>query len=173
MLTEPKLEYRNEIHYAAIRTQVVIPFGGVLPALWGGVFAWLASQGIAQAGAPFIRYLTTDMSQKLDLEVGVPVAQPVPGDRRISTGVFPAGRYVVAVYNGPYEGLIHATAEFLDWAKKNHIIWQTTLIDKTEWWEGRVEFYITDPAAEPDPQKWQTELAFLVADKQKEFKSAV
>jgi effector-binding domain-containing protein len=172
MLTEPKLENRNKIHYAAIRTQVGIPFGAVLPALWGEVFAWLADKGIAQAGAPFIRYLTTDMARKLDLEVGIPVATHVPGDGRISTGVFPAGRYVVAVYSGPYEGLVSATAEFLDWAKQSHILWQTTLIDDVEWWEGRVEFYITDPAAEPDPQKWQTELAFLVADKQGQLKSA-
>jgi effector-binding domain-containing protein len=113
------------------------------------------------------------MAQKLDLEVGVPVATPVPGDGRIFAGVFPAGRYAVAVYSGPYEGLVNATVGFLDWAKQNHIVWQKTMLDNTEWWEGRVEFYITDPASEPDPQKWQTELAFLVADKQKQLKSAV
>jgi len=65
----------------------------LLPALWKEVFAWLATKGIAPAGAPFIRYLTTDMARKLDLEVGVPVAAAVPGDGRISAGVFPAGPY--------------------------------------------------------------------------------
>jgi effector-binding domain-containing protein len=164
MLAEPKLENRSAIPYAAIRTQVGIPFGAVLPELWGEVFAWLAKQGIARARAPFIRYLTTDMARKLDLEVGIPVAKHMQGDGRISTGVFPAGHYAVAVYSGPYEGLVSATAQFLDWAKQNHVAWQTTLKDNVEWWEGRVEFYITDPASEPDPQKWQTELAFLVVN---------
>jgi hypothetical protein len=32
-------------------------------------------------------------------------------------------------------------------------------------WDARIEFYITDPAVEPDPKKWKTELAFLVAEK--------
>jgi effector-binding domain-containing protein len=163
MITEPKLEYRNEIHYVAIRKQVAIPFGDVLGPLWGEIFAWLASKGLAPAGAPFIRYLTTDMAQKLDLEVGIPVATATPGDARISAGVFPAGRYAVAVYNGSSDGLMNATAGFLDWAKEHRVVWKTNRKDGVEWWESRVEFYLTDPAGEPDPQKWQTELAFLTA----------
>ena len=164
MITVPRLEKRNAIPYVAIRTQVSVPFGAVLPPLWGKVFAWLATKGITPSGAPFIRYLTTDMARKLDLEVGFPVAVPVPGDHRISAGVFPAGRYAVCVYSGPYEGLVEATAALLEWAQKNNVVWQTATVDNIEWWEARIEFYLTDPAAEPDPQKWQTELAFLVAE---------
>jgi hypothetical protein len=29
---------------------------------------------------------------------------------------------------------------------------------------GRVEFYPTDPEEEPDPSKWQTDVAFRLAD---------
>jgi hypothetical protein len=43
-------------------------------------------------------------------------------------------------------------------------VWQTPGAGKEEVWGGRVEFYITDPGEEPDPAKWETELAFLVAD---------
>jgi effector-binding domain-containing protein len=165
MITKPRLEHRHEIHYVAIRTQVAIPFGAVLPPLWNEVFAWLRSKSIAPAGAPFIRYLTTDMARKLDLEVGIPVASAVPGERRISAGVFPAGEYAVMVYSGPYEGrgLVNANAALIAWAKDNHIAFQKSSKDGVEWWEARLENYITDPATEPDPQKWQTELAFLTA----------
>ncbi|MCI0395723.1 MAG: GyrI-like domain-containing protein [Chloroflexi bacterium] len=165
MITKPKLEHRGEQPYGAIRTQVSIPFGAVLPPLWGELFTWLGRQGIAPAGAPFIRYLTTDMTKKLDIEVGVPVAAAVPGEERITAGVFLAGRYAVTVYTGPYDGLVEATAQFLAWAEENGVVWQkTSTAEHDELWIARIEFYLTDPAEEPDPEKWQTELAFLVAD---------
>jgi effector-binding domain-containing protein len=165
-MTKPKLEHRKEQHYVAIRAQVAIPFGKVLGPAWDEVNAWLKSKSLISSGAPFIRYLTTDMSKKLDIEVGVPVAAAVSGNDRISTGVFPAGRYATLVYTGSYngKGLLKATVALLEWAKENNIVWQTSKIDNVEWWGARIEFYLTDPNSEPDPQKWQTELAFLVAE---------
>jgi effector-binding domain-containing protein len=166
MITEPKIEYRSEQHYAAIRVQVPIPFGSLLPPLNREVGAWLANKGMKPSGAPIIRYLTTDMTRKLDIEVGWLVAAAVPGDDRITAGVIPAGRYAVLTYTGPYKGkgLFKATVDLLGWAEKNHITWKKTIIDGVEWWDGRIEYYFTDPGEEPDSKKWQTELAFLIAD---------
>lgn len=168
MITKPKLEQHAEQHYVAIRTQVPIPFGKFLPPLWGEVHVWLESKGMSSSGAPFIRYLTTDMTKKLDIEVGFPVATAVSGDDRITAGVFPSGHYATLIYTGPYKGkgLFKATVALLEWAKENNIDWQTSTIDNVEWWGGRIEFYLTDPDKEPDPKKWQTELAFLVSDAQ-------
>jgi effector-binding domain-containing protein len=164
MDSEPRLEFRNEQHYAAIRIQVPIPFGKILPGLWSEVSAFLAKQGIQASNAPLIRYLTTDMSKKLDLEVGFPVAGPVPRDERVSAGLLPPGRYAVMVHTGPYSGLVKATSGLLDWAKKNQVVWKTDLIDNVEWWGGRVEWYPTDPQLEPDKSRWRTELAFLTSE---------
>jgi hypothetical protein len=36
--------------------------------------------------------------------------------------------------------------------------------DAGERWGGRVEFYLTNPAEQPDLTKWQTQLAFRLAD---------
>jgi effector-binding domain-containing protein len=165
MTNEPRLEYRGEQPYAAIRTQAALPFGGILPGMWAEVSAYLTGKGIAPSGAPFIRYLTTDMSKRLDLEVGLPVSNSgrVPGNERISTGILPAGRYALLLYTGPYDDLVSVTAGLLEWAKKKKIAWKTTWVEHVEWWGGRVEWYPIDPAAEPDPAKWQTELAFLTA----------
>jgi effector-binding domain-containing protein len=156
------MEYRHEQPYVAVRTQVGIPFGELLPGLWGEAMALLTGKGITPSGPPFIRYLITDMDKKLDIEVGFPVATVVAGNDRVSAGVLPAGRYAVLSYFGPYENLVAVTTEFLAWAEKNAIVWQTSTSDGIEWWVGRLEWYPTDPAKEPDPQKWQTELAFLV-----------
>jgi len=58
----------------------------VIPQRLGEVFAWLGKQGIAPAGAPFIRYLVIDMDALLDSELGVPVATALSGDGCISAG---------------------------------------------------------------------------------------
>jgi effector-binding domain-containing protein len=160
------LEHRAAQPYAAVRLKVPIPFGKTLGPAWGEVGAWLSRQGIQPAGAPFIRYLTTDMSTELDLEVGLPVAAAASSEGAITAGVLPAGKYAVLMYAGPYKGkgLFKATVALLEWARQNGLTWKTRTIDQVEWWEGRLEWYLTDPEAEPDPKKWQTELAFLVED---------
>lgn len=163
MNVEPKLEYRKEQPYVAVRAQVDIPFGDLLGGLWGEANAFLVSKGLTPSGPPFIRYLTTDMNKKLDIEVGFPVDNIVDGNYRITIGTFPEGQYAVFLYFGHYDNLKAVTAEFLAWAEENKITWQTTTKDEVEWWAGRIEWYPTDPDTEPDPKKWQTELSFLIS----------
>jgi effector-binding domain-containing protein len=165
MLTQPKLEFRKEQVYAAIRTAVPIPFGKYLPPLYAEVESWLKDNGISNtsSGPAIIRYLTTDMSKKLDIDVGFTIDKAMTGSDRIRVDVLPAGQYATLLYTGPVKGkgVYHATVALLDWANANHIVWDTSMIDNIEWWNGRVEFYLTDPAKEADPKKYQTELAFL------------
>ena len=54
---------------------------------------------------PFIRYHVIDMAAKLDIDLGVPVAGPVPGDNRVSRGMLPAGRYAMLVYQDVGRGV--------------------------------------------------------------------
>jgi effector-binding domain-containing protein len=163
MIAGPKLEYRQEQHYVAIRTAVPIPFGKYLPPLWDEVNRWLKNKGVMTAGPAIIRYLTTDMSKKLDIDVGFVVDKPMSSDDRIIADVLPEGRYAVLLYTGPYKGkgVFKATVALLDWAKENNIVWNTSTKNNVEWWNGRTEFYLTDPENEPDTKKYQTELAFL------------
>jgi effector-binding domain-containing protein len=102
------------------------------------------------------------METRLDIEVGIPVETPVTGDGPVSSGLLPAGRYAVVTHTGPYDGLVSANAALLAWAEENGIAWQMS--DDGKMWGARIEWYETDPAEEPDPQKWETELAFLVAE---------
>jgi effector-binding domain-containing protein len=164
LLTTPKLEQRKEQPYVAIRTAVPIPFGKYLSPLWGEVNHWLKQKGITSSGPAIIRYLTTDMSKKLDIDVGFTVDQVVAGDGRIITDVLPAGKYATVLYTGPVKGkgVYKATVALMAWAAKNNIVWDTTTRDGVEWWNSRTEFYLTDPERELDPKKYQTELVFLV-----------
>ncbi len=166
MITEPKLEQRKEQVYAAIRTAVPIPFVKYLPPLWDEVLVWLKGKGIpiTASGPSIIRYLTTDMSRNLDIDVGFTIDKALPGDDRVTVDVLPAGQYATLLYTGPYKGkgIYKATVALIEWANENHIVWSTSIKNDIEWWNGRVEFYLSDPDLEKDPKKYQTELAFLV-----------
>lgn len=170
MLSEPKIVQRPEQSYAAIRAAVPMPFGKYLPPMWDEVDHWLKDKGISSSGPAIIRYLTTDMSQKLDIEVGFAIDKALPGDEHIIVDVLPAGQYATLLYTGPYEGrgIFEATVALVDWAAENNITWDTSEQNGGEWWNGRVEWYLTNPENEPDPQKYQTELAFLVKSAKKE-----
>ena len=167
MLTEPKIARRKKQNYVAIRMAVPIPFGKYLKPAWDEVYDWLKAKDIEHSGPSIIRYLTTDMSKELDLDVGFTVDKAVRGDNRIIADFLPAGRYATLLYTGPYKGkgIFKATVALLEWAKENKIKWDTSKKKGVEWWNGRTEFYFSDPDTEKDPKKYRTELAFLVKEK--------
>jgi effector-binding domain-containing protein len=165
MVTEPKIVDRSEQASVGIRTQVSLEeFASVIDKTFPEVFAWLEKQNVAPAGAPFIRYHIINMTDKLDVEMGVPVAATMSGDGRVSAGVLPAGRYATLVYTGPYDGLMEANRVLIDWAKEKGIAWDRWDDENGDAFRSRVEFYNTDPREEPDPQKWETEVAIKLAD---------
>jgi effector-binding domain-containing protein len=166
MITEPKLEERPAQPYVAIRTQATMnDLGTVIPQRLSEVFAWLRQQGITPAGVPFIRYRVIDMMAQLDIELGVPVAGTVSGDDRISADVLPAGRYATLIYTDVRRG-IEANAALLEWGARQGLVWDSWAAENGEGFGARLESFLTDPEEEPDPAKWETEVAIRLADNQ-------
>ena len=161
MNTEPRIEERAAQPYAGIRRRVAMDgLGGAIDEALPTLFGWLAERGVPPSGPPFIRYYVIDMDRELDVEMAVP-AEVTAGDGRIRAGVLPGGRYVVLRHTGPYDGLVASNAALLRWADEQGIAldsWDTA--DGTAW-RGRAEHYLTNPAEEPDPAKWMTDVAFL------------
>jgi effector-binding domain-containing protein len=137
---------------------------GIIPQLLDEVVGWLGQQGTQPSGAPFIRYHVIDMADKLDIEMGWPVATALTGNGRVRAGVIPAGRYASLVYTGPYDGLMEANRVLIEWAKAKGIAWDRWDDPNGDAFRSRIETYFTDPAEEPDPQKWETEVAIKLAD---------
>lgn len=164
MITGPRIERRKKQQYAARRLAVPIPFGKYLQPAWDEVYSWMNEKGVWPSGPAIIRYLTTDMSKELDIDVGFLMDKAVKSDDRIATDVLPAGRYATLLYTGPYrgKGIYKATVALLEWARENNIKWDTSKKKGVEWWNGRAEFYFSDPAVDKDPSKYETELAFLI-----------
>ncbi len=166
MITAPIIEERTELPYMGIRTQVTMRgMAKAIPQLLDELFAWLAKQGIEPRGAPFMRYHVIDMVAKLEVELCVPVASTVPGDNGVSAGMLPAGRYASLIYTGVKRG-IQGNKALLDWGAEQGLAWDRWVAGKGDAFGGRIERYLTDPDEEPDPAKWETEVAIRLADDQ-------
>ena len=165
MITDPKITSRNEQPYVGIRTLAAMSeLPTVIPQLFDETAAWLQKKGVTPVGAPFIRYHVINMPGKLDIEMAYPVASSVPGSGSVSSGVLPAGRYASLVYHGPYDGLMEANRVLIEWAKENDIAWDRWDDENGDAFRSRLEIYHTDPDQEPDPAKWETEVAIKLAN---------
>jgi effector-binding domain-containing protein len=160
----PEITERTEQPYVAIRARVTMQKLGEFAHRTGEVFGWLAAHDLAPAGAPFFRYNVIDMERQLEVEVGVPVRAAVAGDDQVIAGVVPAGRYATVLHVGPPDSLMGATGDLLAWAAERGLEWDMTARDDGEHWGARMENYLTDPSEQPDMTKWETELAFRLAD---------
>jgi effector-binding domain-containing protein len=164
---EPRIEQRAAQPYAGIRMSVT---GDGLDAAvdegFPDLFGRLAQRGVAVAGPPFIRYLVIDMEGELEVELGVPadVADVADGEgERIRPGVLPAGRFVVLRHVGPYDGLMASNAALLGWASERGIALDSWDVPGGTAWRCRAEHYLTNPASEPDPARWEVDVAFLTS----------
>jgi effector-binding domain-containing protein len=128
-----------------------------------GLLAWLATHGTEPAGPPFIKYNVIDMARELQVEAGVPVAAPVAGDGQVRAGTLPGGRYAAVTHVGPYDQLVPAVRRLLDWAQGQGLTWDKQDSPEGQRWGCRLEIYPVNPAEQPDPAKWETELVFRLA----------
>jgi len=113
----------------------------------GKAFPYSQRLGLAIAGRPFTRYLSTGPGL-FSIEVGMPVAAPPQGEGVVEAGTLPAGPVAVATHAGPYDQLSETYAALERWIESNGY-----RIGGAPW-----ESYITDPADHPDPADWRTEV---------------
>ncbi len=163
MSTAPEITERAAQPYVAVKAQVTMQTIGAIADRIPEVFGWLAAHGVAPAGPPFLKYNVIDMARQLEIEAGVPVAAAVDGGGSVLPGVLPAGRYATMTYAGHPAKLIDATAELLAWASREGLVFDVAESGAGERWGSRLEIYFTDPAREPDMDRWETQLAFRLA----------
>lgn len=164
MITEPKIDYREERPYVGVRT--VTPFRGmfaVVDALLKELRGWAKAQGVADEGPFFLRYHVIDMNGPMDLEVGFMVLSPLPGDGRVRPGVLPAGRYASLTYTG--SGMAGNKA-LIGWARDNGVVFDRRDDPAGDAFRCRYEAYTTDYRLEPRKSRWEIDLAIKVADTQ-------
>jgi effector-binding domain-containing protein len=165
MTQQVRIELRAARPYAGIPVRVTMDgLAGAVDQGFPDLFSWLARHDIPVAAAPFIRYLVVDMAAELQIELAVPVNAEISGSEHIRPGVLPAGQYVTLRHTGPYDGLVASNAALQQWAQQEGIKFDTWDIPEGTAWRARVEHYLTNPAAEPDPAKWEVDVAYLALE---------
>ena len=148
MLDTPQIVQTKAVPTAII--QLSVPRSEIRSVMGPGIqelMTTVAAQGIAPAGPWFNRHFNMN-PVTFDFEISVPVTRPVKAAGRVRPSELPAVKAVRAVYRGDYEGLGAAWGELERWVA-------TRGLAAAPWiWE----VYLTDPAANPDPSTWRTEL---------------
>lgn len=141
-----------EQHVMSIRAQChVAELGAILAEILPEVWRYMRNNGAAPSGPPFTRYHGFS-EDRVDIEGGLPVSVPLPGEGRISAGILPAGEVATTIHMGPYDRLPHAHDALHEWIEEH----------KKSSAGPQWEVYWTDPGLEPNPDKWKTELMWPI-----------
>ncbi|MET3923400.1 GyrI-like domain-containing protein [Arthrobacter sp. UYEF20] len=121
---------------------------------YAAVMGAVQQQHVQLAGPPFALYrgMPTDV---VDVEAGFPLAAPFPGTAEggVTAGALPAGQAFEAMHIGSYETL----------EDTYHALMARMEAEAVTPAEKMWEYYLSDPATEPDPSKWKTLVVWPVA----------
>lgn len=143
------MEMRDVQERRTVSIRMTVPVER-LPEVMGKSFweimEYLNREGIPPAGPPFGYYHNMDMAN-LDVEMGFPVREELPGDGRVKASTLPAGRVAVETHRGPYETMEETYNKVIGELKERGL----------EMDEFMYEFYLNDPD-EVSPEEIETEI---------------
>jgi effector-binding domain-containing protein len=166
MTNEPRVAERPPTPYVGVTRTVTMATMAEIADQIPHVVERALALDLAPGGAPFLRYDVIDMARELVVEAGFPLAADVPAGTALGdleAGVLPGGRYATVVHVGAPATLVDATGALLRWADDAGLTFDVHEDDRGDVWGCRLESYLTDPRDEPDPDRWETELAFRLA----------
>jgi len=117
-----------------------------LPAAFAAIREYLSAHGVTQAGPPFAR--RTVVGEKVTIEAGYPVREPIAGDNYIRPSRLPQCSAAIAVHYGGQQSVAETYGAVRDWL---------AIHDYAEGGSAW-EVYLADPAEHPDPDTWHTEV---------------
>jgi effector-binding domain-containing protein len=155
----PRIVEREEQACVGIRTRATLREWSTVNALLRELLEWSSEVGVHPPVAPFYRYrVIGDEDRPYDVEVGIPIHEMPAESGRGIRGSIPGGRYVRLVHCGHPDRLDESHARLRAWAEEEGVELRKELKDGVETWDGLFEFYLTDPAVEPDPDNWTIEV---------------
>ena len=111
-----------------------------------GVAAYMKELGARRAGPPFTISSDPDAEGTIEVAIGWPTAQELPGRGRVENLLLPGGKVAWAVYHGPYSRLSGAYRTLYEWiVEQGHEVAGDPR-----------EIYYTDPDEVPDPADYVT-----------------
>ena len=116
------------------------------------IYGYCHRVGIPLSGRPLTRYVSTGPGLWI-IEAGKPLVTAVAGEGEIEPGFLAGGPVAMAVHMGPYDRLSETYAAIERWIEANGF-----RTGGAPW-----ESYITDPADDPDPSHWRTDVYWPLA----------
>lgn len=147
-----KMSYRST-SFAGIRQEVKMsemkPF---FESSFAKISQAIAEKRAGMIGAPSAIFFSWDEEKGIsDLAAGIPTRRAViAGEVRMIT--VPASNALYIDFYGPYEETELAHYAMMDYIQKNRISIRDIVLEE----------YLTDPGAQPDPQKWLTRIVYLI-----------
>lgn len=130
----------------------------VIPETVGELRAYLRDLGVAHDCPSIVLYHGTEEgvddgeSPIFDAEIALPVAAPVPETERIRNSQVQGGDVAYLIHLGSYDQIPFAYGPLTAWIQEHG----------HELAGPAREVYLTNPAEEPDPAKYQTEIAWPI-----------
>lgn len=126
--------------------------GMAMGEMFSELMTFMDANNVNVTGHPYTIYYTWNPDGLSVMEAGIPVDNVRSTRGRIMATESPGGKAVKAIYFGPYEGIGVAHEAIDKYVKLNGLE-----IAGPPW-----DVYITDPATEPDPNKWETHVLYPV-----------
>lgn len=165
--SRPEIEQRGPQTYVSSTETVTMATIGHAADRIPEIIGWLGEHGAAPAGAPFFRYRVIDMGGAVVVEAGVPVDRSIDdsmvdgSDLQLQS--LPAGRYATLTHHGHPDELVDANAALMSWAAEHDVTWDMSEAADGQHWGCRLEIFLTNPAEQPDPHQWATQIAVKTA----------
>lgn len=121
---------------------------------FGELFGYLGETGAQPAGPPFAIYRSVDEAD-MDVEIGVPVAQPLADRGRIHASELPAGKEAHTLHVGPYDQVVTAYKALEQWLDEHG----------QEPAGPPREHYLNGPDEVSGPEEYQTEVVWPIRDR--------
>jgi effector-binding domain-containing protein len=153
---------KPERPYLGLRFET--PFGGMFALVTKALKElrkWAKDRAVPEEGPYFLRYYRCDMTDIMEVEVGLMTAARLAGEGRIRAGSLPAGRYATLVYRG--NGL-RGNQALMKWAKDHAVTFEPLADGAAESYACRYEAYLTDYRVESRKLLWDVELSIKIAD---------
>jgi effector-binding domain-containing protein len=107
----------------------------------------MAAHGTSPSGPPFARYHRV-AAGRFAVEAGFPVVTAIDADGDARPSYLPGGPVATTVHTGGYGEVASAYAALASWVSDHG-----GTLEGDPW-----EVYLTDPARQPDPATWRTEI---------------
>jgi effector-binding domain-containing protein len=126
--------------------------GDIMGEIYGKLWTYLTQQGRQIAGVPYCKYTNgSEDYMQFDIELGLPVSEPLPEQGEIFMSRTDAGKAISATHKGAYKDIEKTYAPMMEYLETNKLESTGVFYD----------YYVSDPATTPE-EELLTKVVFMI-----------